>query len=360
MAGSAPTAEQWVKMLYPHRRQRPGPAGLGAAPRPLQAGRGLRRQVERRFGPSLSGASSLAGILQLPLRETESVMLPRRKSWEGEDPKRQRDPSDRVLRGSRAPWDTRGKEWVCDEWDLSMRYGCDGVAQGARSSGPLRHTGTPVGWAGHTGARQSLTQSRLLLPTHYCHSPNMQQGCGRGTRATQRCSTRPIAQMRAAAEQLFPAVITGLQPWQGLWVTRCVLTSSCALTKALYPQAKTSTLAISKSNITVTIIIFKLFCCCCCCCYEHRSSIQLSWFWPKLATGARGNLWHVSRMCFSKGVELTHFQWFQLSPSGEAQVCPLSSSRHTSAPAPKCTDQHTRVKHRTRNYDTSTMKICTL
>lgn len=90
-----------------------------------------------------------------------------------------------------------------------------------------------------------------------------------------RCSTQPTAQLAGAAEQLFPAVVTGLQPWQGLWVTRCILTSSCALAKALYPQAKTPTLAISKSNITVTIIMFKQFCCCCCC-YEHRSSIRLS------------------------------------------------------------------------------------
>lgn len=85
----------------------------------------------------------------------------------------------------------------------------------------------------------------------------------------QTCS-RAVAEalgpLRGAAlsPQLQGAAVTGLQAWQGLWVTRSILTSSCALTKALNPQAKTSTLAISKSNITVTIINFKQFCHCCC------------------------------------------------------------------------------------------------
>lgn len=74
-----------------------------------------------------------------------------------------------------------------------------------------------------------------------------------------------------AAGQPLPAAVMGLQPRRGLWATRCILTSSSALTKASYPQAKISALAISKSNITVTTIIFNKFCCCCCCCYKHRS-----------------------------------------------------------------------------------------
>lgn len=76
-------------------------------------------------------------------------------------------------------------------------------------------------WAGHCDtAGPSWEQAkphtkRAPLPTEHRRSPDMQQRSGRGTRATQRCSTEPTAQLPGAAEQLFPAVLTGCSPGKG-------------------------------------------------------------------------------------------------------------------------------------------------
>lgn len=236
----------------------PGPAGLRAAPaRCRQAGgsEGKWRGASALLCPgrphSRGSSRSLCGTASPGCSRGDK----------GQDPKGQREPSDRVLTGSRAPWNTRGKAWACGECDLCLyAIWLRWVAPGAGAPRPPCHAGTPPGWAGYTATRQSLSK-RAAAAYRLLPEPHTQQSSGRGTRATQRCRTQPTA-----AQQLFPAVLSGL------WVTRCVLTSSCASAKALYPQAKTSTLAISKSNMTVTIIIiFTQFCCCCC--YKHRSSI---------------------------------------------------------------------------------------
>lgn len=283
----------------------PGPAGLGAAPaRCRQAGgsEGKWRGASALLCPGhpypRGSSSSLCGTASLWCSRGDKAARDRILK-DSESPATESSP------GAVLPQTPEAKSGrVVSEISLSR---CDMAAvggTGSEGSAPPVPRRDTQGWAGHTGAGQSLTQSGLLLPTDDCHSPHTQQGCSRGTRATRRCSTQPTAQLRGAAEQLFPAVV------MGLGVTRCILTSSCALAKALYPQAKTSTLAISRSNTTATILTFTQFCCCCCCSYEHRSSIQLSWFSPKLATGARGNLWHMSRVCFSKGAGLPQSHWF--------------------------------------------------
>lgn len=105
--------------LYPHGRQRPGRPRTEQPS--LRAAWGLRRQLERRFGPSLSRESSLAGLLRLPLQESESVMLPRRESSEGQDPRRQQGPMTESSLGAVLPETPEAKSGCVMMVSLSLR-----------------------------------------------------------------------------------------------------------------------------------------------------------------------------------------------------------------------------------------------
>lgn len=117
---------------------------------------------------------------------------------------------------------------------------------GTGSGSPAPHRDSAgLGWSGWSQAKPRTEQ----VAAAYRLLPRPRRAAGLQQRHSGRPEVQPAARSPA---QLFPAVLTAR-----LRAARGVLTSSCALTKALYPQAKTSTLAIGKSDVTATTITLK-------------------------------------------------------------------------------------------------------
>lgn len=178
-------------------------------------GCGLQRQAERRSDPSPSRHPSPRGSC----RRRRSAVLPLRHQPCGTARAPRQSP--------RQPPEHRGQQRAgMSEMCRPRRCGRGGGA------------GTPLRRAGRTGTGQSLAQSGVLLPRMLPqpqHSRAAAQALG------------PLGGAALSAQHscqgLQNSCFQLCSPRPGLRLTRRVLTFHCALTKALYPQAKTSTLS---------------------------------------------------------------------------------------------------------------------